>query len=68
MPVTGVETQGAPRAIASSSTVGRPSRLPSAAYRRQVLLELEAQPNPITVVEAATTRTTRRALAARLNR
>ena len=34
----------------------------------EVLLELEAQPNPITVVEAATTRTTRRALAARLNR
>ena len=34
----------------------------------EVLLELEAQPNPITVVEAATTRATRRALAARLNR
>ena len=34
----------------------------------EVLLELEAQPNPITVVEAATTRATRRALAARLTR
>ena len=34
----------------------------------EVLLELESQPNPITVVEAATTRATRRALAARLNR
>ena len=34
----------------------------------EVLLELEAQPNPITVVEAATTRATRRALAARLAR
>ena len=34
----------------------------------EILLELEAQPNPVTVVEAATTRTTRRALAARLSR
>lgn len=47
-----------------------------AAYRRadtlaelgEVLLELEAEPQPIAVVEAATTRATRRALAERLNR
>ena len=43
-------------------------RADTLAELHQVLLELEAQPNPITVVEAATTRTTRRALAARLNR
>ena len=30
MPVTGVATHGVPSAIASSSTVGRPSRFPSA--------------------------------------
>ena len=47
-----------------------------AAYRRadtlaelgEVLLELEAEPQPIAIVEAATTRATRRALAERLNR
>ncbi|MGV0444674.1 2-succinyl-5-enolpyruvyl-6-hydroxy-3-cyclohexene-1-carboxylic-acid synthase [Corynebacterium ureicelerivorans] len=43
-------------------------RADTLAELHQVLLELEAQPNPITVVEVATTRTTRRALAARLNR
>lgn len=43
-------------------------RAETLAELNQVLLELEAQPNPITVVEAATTRATRRALAARLNR
>ena len=43
-------------------------RADTLAELNEVLLELEAQPNPITVVEAATTRTTRRALAARLNR
>lgn len=43
-------------------------RADTLAELHQVLLELEVQPNPITVVEAATTRTTRRALAARLNR
>lgn len=43
-------------------------RADTLAELHQMLLELEAQPNPITVVEAATTRTTRRALAARLNR
>ena len=43
-------------------------RADTLAELNEVLLELEAQPNPITVVEAVTTRTTRRALAARLNR
>ena len=43
-------------------------RADTLAELNEVLLELEAQPSPITVVEAATTRTTRRALAARLNR
>ena len=43
-------------------------RADTLAELNEVLLELESQPNPITVVEAATTRTTRRALAARLNR
>ena len=43
-------------------------RADTLAELNEALLELEAQPNPITVVEAATTRTTRRALAARLNR
>ena len=43
-------------------------RADTLAELNEVLLELESQPNPITVVEAATTRATRRALAARLNR
>ena len=43
-------------------------RADTLAELNEVLLELESQPNPITVVEAATTRTTRRVLAARLNR
>ena len=43
-------------------------RADTLAELNEVLLELEAQPNPISVVETATTRSTRRALAARLNR
>ena len=43
-------------------------RADTLAELNEVLLELESQPNPITVVEAATTRSTRRVLAARLNR
>ncbi|MCG7274286.1 2-succinyl-5-enolpyruvyl-6-hydroxy-3-cyclohexene-1-carboxylic-acid synthase [Corynebacterium afermentans] len=43
-------------------------RADTLAELNEVLLDLESQPNPITVVEAATTRSTRRALAARLNR
>ena len=43
-------------------------RAETLAELHEVLLELESQPNPITVVEARTTRATRRALAQRLQK
>ena len=43
-------------------------RAESVAQLQQILVDVEAQPAPITIVEAVTTRHTRRALAQRLNK